>query len=48
MPTRHVLQLERLLAKIIEAGGYGTITFQVRKGKITVIKHEITEVEDEI
>ena len=46
MPPRHVLKLESLLAKIIKEGGYGTITFVVRKGKITVIKHEITEVED--
>ena len=48
MPPRHVLRLESLLTKIKDAGGYGTITFIVRKGKITVIKHEITEVEDEV
>ena len=46
MPPRHLLKLQQLLDKIIKEGGYGTITFVVRKGKITVIKHEITEVEE--
>ena len=46
MPPKHLLRLQQLLDKIIEEGGYGTITFTVRKGKITVIKYEVTEVEE--